>query len=429
MAFDSVGQGIQRLIIATIIQEIGKTRINGDELIILFEEPEIYLHPRLKEKLFESLLKLSEQPNVNVIITTHDPYFIQLSRDKEIFHVLRDSDGATEIKQIEEKTLPEKWRSFAEINYKVFGVNAEDYLNELYGYLESENIKVDDKLSEKESQDNTRKHLGSKKMTLTTCIRHEIHHRSGETKYDDENIKKGKKDMKLSVVIPVYNEIRYIEELIRRVKNINIEKEIIIIDDFSTDGTREILKKIKDNGIRVFFHEKNMGKGAALRTGFKYVTGDMVVIQDADLEYDPQDYMKLICPIIEGKADVVYGSRFLKLEHVFHCKRPFYLTHFFGNKLLNFILGVLYKTNITDMETCYKVMKREVLESIDLSAQGFEIEPEITVSLLRSGFKIHEVPISYVPRDYSEGKKVSWREGVGALFVLFKYRFKKMKQR
>lgn len=232
--------------------------------------------------------------------------------------------------------------------------------------------------------------------------------------------------MRLSVVMPVYNEIRYIEEIIKRVKSVDIEKEIIVIDDYSTDGTRELLEKIKNDGIRIFLHERNLGKGAALRTGFKNATGDIVIIQDADLEYDPHDYHKLIRPILNGTANVVYGSRFLDREHIPHCKSPFYLTHFFGNKFLNFLVNIIYKSKITDMETCYKVMKREVLNSINLSACGFEIEPEITASLLRSGFKIYELPISYIPRDYREGKKISWKDGAMAVIILLKYKFKKM---
>lgn len=195
LTFDSVGQGIQRLIIAIIIQEIGKTRIKGEELVLLFEEPEIYLHPKLKVKLFESLLKLSEQPNVDVIITTHDPYFIQLSRNNDIYQVLRDSDGATKIQPIKDKTLPKEWRSFAEINYKVFDVNAEDYLNELYGYLELKKIKVDDELAKKEKQEMTRKHLQTQKITKTTYIRHEIHHKTGENKYSIGDVKNGIKNL------------------------------------------------------------------------------------------------------------------------------------------------------------------------------------------------------------------------------------------
>lgn len=229
----------------------------------------------------------------------------------------------------------------------------------------------------------------------------------------------------LSVVIPVYNEVKTIEKLIQRVKDVNIEKEIIVVDDCSTDGTREILQKNNGNGIRAFFHEKNEGKGVALRTGFKYATGEIVAIQDADLEYDPQDYVKLIKPIRDGIADVVYGSRFLTYK--FHCKRPFYLTHFVGNKFLNFLVNLLYGTRVTDMETCYKVIKKTVLEkNIDLSARRFDVEPEITAQLLRKGFKIYEIPISYNPRDYKDGKKICWRDGIIAIYVLLKYRFRKM---
>jgi glycosyltransferase involved in cell wall biosynthesis len=233
--------------------------------------------------------------------------------------------------------------------------------------------------------------------------------------------------MKLSVVIPVYNEITTIKELINRVMNVmDIDKEIVIVDDFSTDGTREILKQIQGDNIRVFLHEKNMGKGAAIRTGFKYITGDVVIIQDADLEYNPQDYRKLIKPIADGLADVVYGSRFLAKGQLHHFKKFFYVTHFIGNKFLNFLVNILYNTKITDMETCYKVIKREVLNEINLSSSKFEIEPEITAKLLRKGFKIHEVPICYNPRDYSEGKKISWRDGFKAVNILLKYRFKKI---
>jgi glycosyltransferase involved in cell wall biosynthesis len=231
--------------------------------------------------------------------------------------------------------------------------------------------------------------------------------------------------MKLSVVIPVYNEVKYIEEVIKKVKDVNIEKEIVVVDDFSTDGTREILKGLQGDGVRVLFHEKNKGKGAALRTGFKYTTGEVIIIQDADLEYDPQDYIKLMEPINSGIAEVVYGSRFLERRYTPDYKNLFYLFHFIGNKILSFLVSILYFTKITDMETCYKVMKRDVLDNMNLTATGFEIEPEITVKILRRGFKIYEVPINYVPRDYREGKKISWRDGINAIYVLFKYRFKK----
>jgi len=236
--------------------------------------------------------------------------------------------------------------------------------------------------------------------------------------------------MKISVLMPVYNEAKTLKEIIRRVKSIDIVGELVIVDDCSTDGSRGILKEeAQENGMQVHYHDINQGKGAAIRTGLSHITGDIVIIQDADLEYDPRDYPKLIKPILNGTADVVYGSRFLKRESIPHCKHIFYLTHFFGNKLLNFVLNILYKTKITDMETCYKAIKSNVLNSLELSARGFEIEPEITASLLRNGFKIYEVPISYVPRDYSEGKKISWRDGASALFVLLKYRFKKMRRR
>lgn len=188
---DSVGQGIQRLIIAAIIQEIGKIKVIGKPLIILFEEPEIYLHPKLKEKLHDSLVKLSEQPNVKIVVTTHDPYFIQLAKDKKIYHVLRDADGATYIKEVAKKSLPDEWRSFSEINYQVFGVNGEDYLNELYGYLET-NLgswrNVDKELAKKEKPDKERSHLKDDKMTMTSYIRHEIHHRTNEKEYTPKDV-------------------------------------------------------------------------------------------------------------------------------------------------------------------------------------------------------------------------------------------------
>lgn len=191
---NSVGQGVQRLIIAAIIQEIGKTKQSMEELIILFEEPEIYLHPKLKEKLHTSLLGLSKNPHVKIIVTTHDPYFIQLARDNKIYHVLRDADGATYVEEVAKKSLPEDWRSFSEINYQVFGVNEMDYLNELYGYIESKlgNWKnVDKELATKEAQDKKRKYLGDGKMTATSYIRHEIHHRTKEEEYTLDDVTAG----------------------------------------------------------------------------------------------------------------------------------------------------------------------------------------------------------------------------------------------
>ena len=231
--------------------------------------------------------------------------------------------------------------------------------------------------------------------------------------------------MKLSIVIPVYNEVNTIEKVIERVRDTPHSKELIIVDDCSTDGTRELLGKIKTDGIYIYYHDKNQGKGAALRTGFKMVQGDIVIIQDADMEYDPNDYAKLLEPIMCGKAEVVYGSRFLSNKHLPNCKKFFYITHFLGNKFLNILLNLLYNSKVTDMETCYKVMTKEALDSINLTESRFEIEPAITANLLLKGYNVYEVPISYSPRDYKEGKKVTWRDGIIAIYVLFKYRFKR----
>ncbi|MFA5339147.1 MAG: glycosyltransferase family 2 protein [Candidatus Omnitrophota bacterium] len=228
--------------------------------------------------------------------------------------------------------------------------------------------------------------------------------------------------MKVSVIIPVYNEAKTIKEILKKVTDSDVVDEIIIVDDFSKDDTMKILESLSLKGVKIYSHDKNRGKGAAIRTGLKNASGDIIIFQDADLEYDPGDYPRLVKPIKEGKADVVYGSRFLNRKDLFHCKKVFYLTHFIGNKFLNFMVMLLYGARLTDMETCYKVIKKEILNGIDLTARGFEIEPEITAKLLRKGVKIYEVPISYVPRDYQEGKKISWRDGLKALYVLVKYR-------
>ena len=233
------------------------------------------------------------------------------------------------------------------------------------------------------------------------------------------------KKIQLSVVIPVFNEVNTIEKVIGRVRDTPHSKELIIVDACSTDGTRELLGKIKTPGIRIYYHDKNQGKGAELRTGFKKVQGDIVIIQDADMEYDPNDYTKLLEPIMDGKAEVAYGSRFLTDKYFPHCKKFFYLTHFLENKFLNMFLNILYNSKLTDMETCYKVMKKEALDSIELTESRFEIEPAITTNLLLKGYNIYEVPISYSPRDYQEGKKITWRDAIIAIYVLFKYRFKK----
>ncbi|MEK6531943.1 MAG: glycosyltransferase family 2 protein [Deltaproteobacteria bacterium] len=226
--------------------------------------------------------------------------------------------------------------------------------------------------------------------------------------------------IRLSVVIPVYNERDTIREIIRRVKAVDIQKEIIIVDDFSTDGTREILKSLeadRDPEISFFYLERNEGKGAALRAGFKRVRGDYVVIQDADLEYDPEDYHKLFAPIEKGRARVVYGSRFTGER-----KNMFFL-HWIGNRFLTLVTNVLFNTTISDMETCYKLIPADLLRAIDVKAKRFNFEPEITAKILKRGIRIYEVPISYAGREYSEGKKITWRDGFSALITLVKYRF------
>ncbi|MBI2564766.1 glycosyltransferase family 2 protein [Candidatus Woesearchaeota archaeon] len=222
---------------------------------------------------------------------------------------------------------------------------------------------------------------------------------------------------KLSVIIPVFNEKNTIEEVVKRVQSVKIllEKEIIIVDDGSTDGTRIVLKKL--DGVKIIFHEKNKGKGAAIRTGIQNATGDIILVQDADLEYKPEEYPKLIQPIIEGKTDVVYGSRFMG-DHM-----PRYYFNYLGNKLLTFLTNLLYGSNITDMETCYKVIKADILKAIPLNATKFDFEPEITAKLLKRGHTIFEVPIWYKCRSYDEGKKINWIDGLKAVWYLIKYCF------
>jgi glycosyltransferase involved in cell wall biosynthesis len=223
--------------------------------------------------------------------------------------------------------------------------------------------------------------------------------------------------MKTSVVIPVYNEAATIKELVEQVKAVDIQKEIIIVDDCSTDGTREILRGLSCDAVRVVMHERNMGKGAALRTGFRQVTGDIVIIQDADLEYDPSQYHKLIEPIVEGKADVVYGSRFVTGDY----RRVLFFWHMVGNKFLTLLSNLCTNLNLTDMETCYKVFKREVLEKIRIEEDRFGVEPELTAKIARLNVRIYEVGISYSGRGYSEGKKIGWKDGISALRCIIKY--------
>ena len=226
--------------------------------------------------------------------------------------------------------------------------------------------------------------------------------------------------MKLSIIIPVYNEKNTIEEIIHRVLNVEIglEKEIIIVDDCSQDGTREILEGLNQPNIKVYFHSKNQGKGAALQTGFSKAEGDIILIQDADLEYDPREYPILLEPILDGRADAVYGSRFLGGPH-----RVLFFWHYIGNRLLTTFSNMLSNLNLTDMETCYKAFKREVLNKITVKSKRFGFEPEITTKLAKLKCKIYEVPISYSGRDYNEGKKIGWKDGIAAIFHIIRFKF------
>jgi glycosyltransferase involved in cell wall biosynthesis len=226
--------------------------------------------------------------------------------------------------------------------------------------------------------------------------------------------------MKISVVIPVYNEVETITEIVSRVQAVAFEKEIVIVDDYSTDGTREHLREINQahENLKVLYHDHNQGKGAALRTGFQAVTGDVVVIQDADLEYDPREYPLLLAPIVDGRADVVYGSRFLGGPH-----RVLFFWHYLGNKFVTLLSNMFTNLNLTDMETCYKVFKREVLDEITVKSNRFGFEPEFTAKIAKKGFRIYETPISYSGRTYAEGKKIGWKDGIKAVFAIFWFRF------
>jgi len=226
--------------------------------------------------------------------------------------------------------------------------------------------------------------------------------------------------MKLSIIIPVYNEKHTIEEVINRVRetDVGMEKEIVIVDDGSKDGTQDVLNNLNFPDTKTFFHAKNQGKGAALHTGFSNAQGDIILIQDADLEYDPAEYPTLLKPILDGRADVVYGSRFLGGPH-----RVLFFWHYVGNKLLTTLSNMLSNLNLTDMETCYKVIKKDVLDRITLKSKRFGFEPEITIKLAKLKVKIYEVPISYSGRDYSEGKKIGWRDGIAAIYDILRFKF------
>ncbi|HMD12985.1 MAG TPA: glycosyltransferase family 2 protein [Bacteroidota bacterium] len=223
--------------------------------------------------------------------------------------------------------------------------------------------------------------------------------------------------MKISVVVPVFNERNTIESIVDRIKAVPLIKEIVVVDDFSNDGTRDILSKMNGDIVKVIYHEKNMGKGAALRTGFCNVTNDIVIVQDADLEYDPGEYHKLIKPIVDGKADVVYGSRFMGSEP----HRVLYFWHMIGNKILTFLSNMFTNLSLTDMETCYKVFRSEILKNITIEENRFGFEPEITAKLAKMDLRIYEVGISYAGRSYKEGKKINWKDGFSAIRCIIKY--------
>ncbi|MEP0844233.1 MAG: glycosyltransferase family 2 protein [Phycisphaerae bacterium] len=231
--------------------------------------------------------------------------------------------------------------------------------------------------------------------------------------------------MRLSIVIPVFNEAPTLAEIVRRVvaAPVDAEKQIILVDDGSTDGTRALYDDIRrehpGSAIEVILHDRNRGKGAALRTGFARADGDVILVQDADLEYDPRDYPRLLAPILEGRADVVYGSRFVGSE----AHRVLFFWHSLGNRFLTTLSNAFTNLNLTDMETCYKVFRAEVLKNIRIASDRFEFEPEITAKVARGRWRVYEVGISYAGRDYHEGKKITWRDGVKAIFAIIRYRF------
>jgi len=223
--------------------------------------------------------------------------------------------------------------------------------------------------------------------------------------------------VKLSVVIPVYNEVATILGVIERVRAVNVDKEIIVVDDCSTDGTRKLLQNIEAADL-IRYHDVNQGKGAALRTGFASASGDVVVVQDADLEYDPIEYLKMLQPIVDGRADVVYGSRFAGGE----CHRVLYFWHSLGNRFLTLLSNAVTNLNLTDMETCYKMFRREVIQGIEIQENRFGFEPEITAKIAARRYRVYEVGISYSGRTYEEGKKIGWRDGLRAIWCIVKYR-------
>ena len=242
---------------------------------------------------------------------------------------------------------------------------------------------------------------------------------------------------KLSVIMPVYNEAATIDEIIRRVRavrlvveagygddaqQVELEREIVVVDDGSTDGTREMLRAYQGQaGMTVIFHQQNQGKGGAVKTGLEHASGDILIIQDADLEYDPRDYLPMLQPILEGRAQVVYGSRFRGGP-----SKAMFFWHMVGNRFLTMITNLLYDTILTDMETCYKMFTREVAAQLRLTERGWGFDPEITAQILRRGYRIYEVPISYTGREFSEGKKISWKDALTVLKTLLRCRFRRL---
>jgi glycosyltransferase involved in cell wall biosynthesis len=224
---------------------------------------------------------------------------------------------------------------------------------------------------------------------------------------------------KLSVIVPVYNERNTVVEILRRMRAVDLplDREFIVVDDGSDDGTHQVLAQLGDSTVKILTHPRNRGKGAAIRTALEQITGDVVLIQDADLEYDPDDWPKLLAPLLKGRAQVVYGSRMTGE------RRNMLYLHLLGNKMLSLVTNVLYNTTLSDMETCYKLFDREVLDGITLRSERFDFEPEVTAKVLRKGIRIYEVPISYAGRELDEGKKITWRDGFSALSALVKYRF------